>query len=142
LITVDNVIQFPHDYGREHLVLIVDDDPAIRGMLSEFLQGCGYQTITSSSGDEAVVVLESGHLIDLVFSDVHMPGKLDGFGLARWIMENKPGLPLILVSGDLGKTNAALELFGAEMFPKPYDLGAAVRKIRETLNRSWRKRGQ
>jgi DNA-binding NtrC family response regulator len=71
--------------------------------------------------------------VDLVFSDVRMPGPMDGCGLARWIVENKPELPVILATGDLGKANAAAGLSGIETFAKPYDFDAAVRKIRDTI---------
>ena len=57
--------------------------------------------------------------IDLVFSDIRMPGALDGYGLARWIMENRPDLPIILATGDLGKQNAAAELRAASAAPSP-----------------------
>lgn len=137
-----DVVAFPHDYGGHHTVLVVDDDAAIRAMLSEFLESCGYRTVTAHNAEAAITALQTGTPIDLVFSDVHMPGKLDGYGLARWITDNKAGLPLILVSGDLGKTNAVLELSRADIMPKPYDLDTAVRKIREILNRNFRRRGE
>jgi DNA-binding NtrC family response regulator len=116
--------------------LVVDDEAVIRGVFSEFLKDSGYQTISVASADEAVRLLSSGLAVDLIFSDVRMPGKLDGFGLARWVMENRSPLPVILVSGDIGKANAAVELCGAEIFPKPYDFDSAVRKIRDALARS------
>ena len=59
----------------------------------------------------------------------------------RWILENRPALPVILVSGDLGKANAAAGLTGVETFAKPYDFDAAVRKIRATLERGSQKTG-
>jgi len=63
-----------------------------------------------------------------------MPGTMDGYGLARWVMTNRPGLPVLLASGDLGKTNAVRELVGAEILPKPYDFDLVVRKMHAVLN--------
>lgn len=72
-----------------------------------------------------------------MFSDVKMPGSMDGFGLAQWLRANKPGLPIILTSGDEKKTSAAKELCETEPFmAKPYDLQMVVAKIRATINSS------
>jgi len=127
------VIAFPFEDQRRHTVLIVDDEPAIRGFLYDYLSECGFNPVAVESGDAAVKLLESGQTIDLVFSDVRMPGTLDGFGLARWVMEHRPGLPVLLASGDLGKTNAMRELVGAEILPKPYDFDMVVRKMHAAL---------
>jgi DNA-binding NtrC family response regulator len=132
---VADVIAFPTAYGHRHTVLVVDDEPAIRAVLCEFLRECGFHPLAVESGDEAVRMIQAGVAIDLVFSDVRMPGAIDGYGLARWIMEHRSDLPVILVTGDLGKVNAATELCGAETMAKPYDFETAVHKIRDTISR-------
>ena len=129
-----DVIAFRHENQRRHTILIVDDEPAIRGILYDYLSECGFNPLAVESADEAVKLLEKGHVVDLVFSDVRMPGTMDGFGLARWVMANRPGLPVLLASGDLGKTNAVRELVGAEILPKPYDFDLVVRKMHAALN--------
>jgi len=131
---VADIIAFPQDDQRKHTVLIVDDEPAIRGFLYDYLSECGFNPLAVESADEAIKLLENGYAIDLVFSDVRMPGTMDGYGLARWVMTNRPGLPVLLASGDLGKTNAARELVGAEILPKPYDFDLVVRKMHAVLN--------
>ena len=128
-----DIIAFPRDDKRVHTVLIVDDEPAIRGFLYDYLSQCGFNPLTVASGDEAVALLEKNSTIDLVFSDVRMPGTLDGFGLARWVMEHRPGLPVLLASGDLGKVNATRELV-AEIVAKPYDFDVVVRKMHAALD--------
>ena len=130
-----DIVPFPIGPTQRHVVLVVDDEPAIRTVLSEFLRDCGLHPVAVESGDEAVRLLRLGVAIDIVFSDVRMPGNVDGYGLARWIMDNRPEIPLILVTGDLGKANAAIELCGAEVLAKPYDFDTAVKTIRKTLNR-------
>ena len=127
------VIAFPHE-EQHHTILIVDDEPAIRGFLYDFLSECGFYPLTVASGDEAARLLESGAAVDLVFSDVEMPGRLDGYGLARWVMNHRPGLPVLLASGDLGKANAVQELCGAEILPKPYDFQLVVKKMHAALD--------
>jgi DNA-binding NtrC family response regulator len=128
-----DVVPFPVEYGKSYAVLVVDDEPAIRGVLCEFLKECGLSPISAENADEAMILIQRGTAIDLVFSDVRMPGQLDGCALARWILENRPELPVILATGDLGKANAAAGLSGIETFAKPYDFDAAVKKIRDTI---------
>jgi DNA-binding response OmpR family regulator len=126
------IIAFPRE-DRRHTVLIVDDEPAIRGFLYDYLSESGFHALTVASGDEAALLLQSGTAIDLVFSDVQMPGILDGYGLARWVMAHRPGLPVLLASGELGKANAAHELCGAEILPKPYDFRLVVKRMHAAL---------
>lgn len=128
-----DIIAFPQESTRRPTVLIVDDEPAIRGFLYDYLSQCGFNPLTAASGDEAVDLLKKDISIDLVFSDVRMPGTLDGFGLARWVMDHRPGLPVLLASGDLGKINATRELV-AEVVPKPYDFDVVVRKMHAALD--------
>jgi CheY-like chemotaxis protein len=125
------ILPFPVADGQRHTVLVVDDEPAIRGVLCEFLKECGYHARSAADADQAMVLIQQGG-IDLVFSDVRMPGAMDGCALARWIRANKPELPVILTTGDLGKADAS-GLAGIEMFAKPYDFEAAVRKIHGTI---------
>jgi DNA-binding response OmpR family regulator len=132
------VIAFPREEHR-HTVLIVDDEPAIRGFLYDYLSESGFRPLTVASGDEAARLLESGAVIDLVFSDVKMPGNLDGYDLARWVMNHRPGLPVLLASGDLGKANALQELCGAEILPKPYDFQLVVNRMHAALDNQRRR---
>lgn len=130
---MSEVIPFPVEYGQRHTVLVVDDEPAIRGVLCEFLCECGLHPQAAENAARAIAIIEHGG-VDLVFSDVRMPGAMDGYGLARWILQHRPELPVILATGDLGKANAA-GLTGIETFAKPYDFDAVVRKIRATIAR-------
>jgi CheY-like chemotaxis protein len=59
--------------------------------ISGYLRECGYFVIEAVNADEAVEVLQSDHVIDLVLSDVQMPGAMDGFGLAQWVRKNREG---------------------------------------------------
>src|SRR5277367_1855328 len=115
------------------VVLVVDDEAAIRAFVCEYLRDAGFYTLAVDSADHAIHLLEHGLAADLVFSDVRMPGVRDGYGLARWITENRPELPVILTTGDLGKENAAALLCHTEMLSKPYELDWAVERIRKTI---------
>jgi DNA-binding NtrC family response regulator len=82
-----------------------------------------------NSAERAIALLDHGFATDLVFCDVRMPDDKDGYGLARWVGEHHPELPVILTAG---RDEAALPC-SAEMLPKPYALDCALAKIRQTL---------
>ena len=90
----------------------------------------------AGSADDVIAILqEPGCLINLVFSDVRMPGEIDGIGLSRWIFANRPNIAVILASGDLGKMTAMEDLCGAEAIIKPYNYDVATNKIREAIRK-------
>ena len=80
-------------------VLVVDDEILVRMVIAAYLRDCGFDVVEAGNADEAVRVLEVGIRVDIVFSDVNMPGSLDGFGLAQWLRRERPGLNIILTSG-------------------------------------------
>lgn len=128
-------IAFPDPQERSPTILIVEDETLIRIALSDYLQECGFKVLEAAHADEAVKILEHAYVtIDLVFSDVVMPGTMDGFALARWLRANRRGLPIILTSGDAKKAASARELCeGEPFFSKPYDLSRVVAQIRSLL---------
>jgi DNA-binding NtrC family response regulator len=130
--TMADVIPFPDRPPRKPTVLLVDDEYLVRGVLSEILKEAGFAVVPAENGAEAIHILSGLDHIDLVFSDIKM-APLDGFEVAKWAHEHKPGLPVILASGYSGKTNMAAELNGVQFFRKPFDFDAVVEKIRDTL---------
>ena len=129
---------FPDPNERTPTILIVDDEAPIRAMLSDYLQECGFKVLEGSTADEAILIIEKSNVvIDLVFSDVSMPGTIDGFGLAHWVRANRPGLPIILTSGDAKKASSAKQLCESEPFmAKPYELSVVVARIRASIETS------
>ena len=128
-------IVFPHPDERTPTILIVEDEVLIRIALSDYLQECGFKVLETGHAGEAVEIIEHSPVtIDLVFSDVVMPGAMDGFALAIWVRAHRPGLPVILTSGDAKKAACARELCEREpFFAKPYDLTRVVARIRAVL---------
>lgn len=119
----------------EPTVLVVEDDVLIRLVIGEHLRDCGYRVIEAESGDEAMEMLARTDLpIDLVFSDVQMPGEVDGFDLARWVRRERPMMRVILTSGVAKLCDAAeyLETDGPLM-EKPYGAADVERRIRKIL---------
>lgn len=80
-------------------VLVVEDQEDVLEIATRIVGDLGYEVHQASSGDEAKDLLVGGLKPDVVFSDVSMPGELDGLGLARWISDYAPGLPVLLTSG-------------------------------------------
>ncbi|MGI8782468.1 MAG: response regulator [Acidobacteriota bacterium] len=104
-------------------VLIVDDEPVIVNLLQKFLTQKGYQTITASSGEEALKRVREDSPA-LVLLDVYMPGKT-GIEVLREIKELQPDLGVIMVTAasDEGIGRKALELGAFDYVSKPFDLG-------------------
>ncbi len=121
-----------------HTILIVEDEPLIRLALSEHLQDLGFQVLEAATAAEATALLDRHRGIDLVFSDVRMPGEMDGIALAQWILEHRPGMPVMLTSGELSRVKAIEELNGAENFStlaKPYRYAEIGAKMAEAIER-------
>jgi DNA-binding NtrC family response regulator len=129
---------FTDSKDRTPTILVVEDEFLIRAMLSDYLQGCGFKVLEGSTADQALAIIEKLDVpIDVVLTDIRMPGSMDGFGLVRWIRTNRPDINVILTSGEAKKADAAKELCeNAAFFEKPYDLEAVVTKIRATIGTS------
>jgi two-component system, response regulator PdtaR len=117
-------------------VLVVDDEILVRMVIAAYLRDCGFDVVEAGSADEAVRVLEAGLRIDIVFSDVSMPGSLDGFGLARWVRRERPELKVILTSGAVRTAKDATD-FSAHgpIVAKPYNHANLASPLRALLVR-------
>jgi CheY-like chemotaxis protein len=114
-------------------VLVVEDDPAVLAMAVETLEGLGYQVTTANTAAAALKRLKGRKAFDLLFSDVVMPGGVNGVELARLAREARPGLKVLLTSGYVGDEAASW----ANEFPlidKPYLAPALASKIRAVLD--------
>ena len=120
--------------GRGQVVLLVEDEAAVREIAADVLRNLGLEVRTAADGEEAVRDLSSGVPPAVVLTDFQMPG-LDGLGLARWIRENRTGLPVIVASGRLDEAGIAqLRAQGvAHFLPKPFEEGRLVEILRRVL---------
>nr|WP_255486462.1 MULTISPECIES: ATP-binding protein [unclassified Luteimonas] len=115
----------------DHRVLLVEDDAEVASLVEEMLRVIGYDVVHAQSAKAALGALADGRRIDLVFSDIMMPGGTSGIELAREIHRRRPGLPVLLTSGfaEIAADEArALEI---PVLRKPYaleELRAAVRR--------------
>lgn len=118
--------------SKRSTVLVVEDDAVIRCPLVEYLQAVGYRVVEAANAADAMALLTAGVRIDVMFSDIRMPGTMDGLDLARWVHRHHPGIRLMLTSG--GNVNAARAAKAAEIFiPKPYQAAQVAARIGQLL---------
>ena len=118
------------------IVLVVEDDVLVRNLVAAYLRECGFDVIEANGADEAIRVLQAEVQVDILFSDVQMPGSMDGFGLARWVRRERPWLKVILTSGAARPAKDAGDLSGhGPILAKPYDHAELERHIRSLLAR-------
>lgn len=116
-------------------VLIVEDEVLSRLAMAEYLRECGFHVIEAANGVEAQHLVLAGLKVDLVFSDITMPGGVDGIDLALWLMVQCESTKVILTSGlpdALTKAQSACNQVLA-FVPKPYDQADVANRIRELL---------
>jgi CheY-like chemotaxis protein len=119
----------------QETILLVEDEILTRTVIAGYLRECGYKVIEAASADEAILVLMRPDIaVHIVFSDVEMPGSMDGFGLSHWVRANRPGLDVVL-AGTLTKTAdmAAQLCEEGPMLKKPYEPHVVAQHIRRRL---------
>jgi PAS domain S-box-containing protein len=119
---------------KAETVLVVEDDSGVLALTSEMLNELGYQVITASDAKSALEVLQREPKVDLVFTDVVMPGGQTGIQLATAAREMRPGIKILLTSGYTGEALARHQPaeFNLPLIPKPFrqaDLGGRLRTI-------------
>lgn len=108
--------------GRGQTILMVEDDDLVRGFGANLLRQLGYTVVPVARATEALAILENNDDIDLLFTDILMPGSINGHELAQRARRLRPGLPVVLTSGftdDTGLDPETLRRTGA-FLPKPY----------------------
>lgn len=117
------------------VVLVVEDEVLIRLAAADHLRSCGFTVAEAGTAAEAQELVLAGLKVDLVFSDITMPGPMDGIGLCLWLHEHAPGVPVILTSGVASSLDAAKRACANVrcMAPKPYDYDGIVSQIRVAI---------
>jgi CheY-like chemotaxis protein len=118
-------------YGAQNCVLVVDDDAVIRLIVAETMRDAGLCVVEARSGADALNYLSSGGRIDLIFSDIQMPGPIDGLALARHVHAKYPAIPVILTSGKV-KPPGIGNIAG--FIPKPYGVGRLLAMVTQVLS--------
>ena len=118
--------------NTRNVVLVVEDEPFVRLFGADLLEQAGFDVLQASNADEALHLLETHPEVRVVFSDVEMPGSLDGLGLARCICQRWPRIGIVLTSGHYIRPE--MKPRGGSFLAKPYDGQALVREIGEIVN--------
>jgi len=105
-------------------ILIVEDEILIRMAAAEHLRVAGYSVLEATDAAEAVRLIAADRSIELVFSDVHMPGEMDGNGLRSWILKERPYIKVLLTSGTIRRRRATAPAGGMSS-PSPTILSSS-----------------
>ena len=123
--------------GGNETILVAEDDEGVRGTVVEMLRELGYRVLVAPDADSALGMVESGARIDLLFTDVVMPGPLRSPELAARARDALPGIGVLFTSGYSesaivhdGRLDA-----GVELLPKPYTRDALARRVRHVLEK-------
>ena len=117
-------------HAHRPAILIVEDDPIIRWSGAETLEDAGFEVLEAANADEALLLLESHGAVSVLFTDVDMPGKIDGLELARITANRWPFIHIIVASG---QTHARRMPGHGRFVPKPYLPEQIVRDIDSLL---------
>jgi len=130
-LTEQRVVEGEPPRGGE-TVLLVEDNPEVQEVAGMLLEQLGYRVYHAESATVALQFLATGEAVDLVFTDIVMPGELDGVALARRVKEEYPDTAVLLTSG-YAKAADPLEV-GFPILRKPYQLPTLARAIRKALD--------
>lgn len=120
-------------HNGKAVVLVVEDSALIRMGAVDLVLAAGYVALQACDADEAIRVLQSRDDIDLVFTDVQMPGTMDGMKLSHYIRERWPPVKLIVASGAAILDESSLPK-GIRFFSKPYDDHAITEEMARLLS--------
>jgi CheY-like chemotaxis protein len=118
---------------KQTVVLIVEDEALLRMDAMEMLEEAGYQVLEAADADEAITILEARLDINVVFTDIDMPGSMDGIKLARAVRGRWPPIKIIATSGYAHPHRNDLPQ-GSRYIPKPYNFGEVSQTISELMN--------
>jgi CheY-like chemotaxis protein len=112
------------------VVLVVEDEFLIRSHAVDMIAAAGFEAVEASNADEAIGILEARRDITVVFTDIQMPGSMDGLKLARAIRGRWPPIKIVATSGHVGVRDTDLPE-GGRFLPKPYSPGQVMGVLRE-----------
>jgi CheY-like chemotaxis protein len=117
------------------VVLVVEDEPVLRMLAVEVVEEAGFIAIEARDADEAVILLESRTDIALLFTDINMPGSMDGLKLAHAVRDRWPPIKILVVSGQQRLKSSDLPSNSC-FFGKPYQASSLVEELRSMIGSS------
>src|SRR6185312_1577498 len=116
--------------GVNHTILVVEDEMLFRLDLAHQLRSAGFNVIEADSGEGALIILEAERDVDLILTDIRMPGEIDGAGLARSVRRQTQNIKIVVLSAYIDTQH---ELPVDAAFAKPVRMEALLAKVRELL---------
>jgi two-component system NtrC family sensor kinase len=116
---------------REGTILLVEDNPDVMETTAIMLEELGYRAVRAGNADEALALLDAGENVALVFSDIVMPGPMNGLAMAHEIKERFPEVPVLLTSGYSEAAESVGSAFA--ILRKPFDFHALDAAVRDAL---------
>jgi CheY-like chemotaxis protein len=118
--------------SEKTVILVVEDEAIIRMGAVQMLEDAGFAVVEASNASDAMAILENRNDVRAVFTDVNMPGTLDGLRLARMVRGRWPPIHLIVTSGLLSLNDDELPT-GGRFIRKPYDPAHVIATLRDLL---------
>jgi signal transduction histidine kinase/ActR/RegA family two-component response regulator len=121
--------------GAVETVVVVDDEPVVRRLATEVLREFGYQVIAAADGPEGLSILQSDLRVDLLVTDVGLPGGMNGRQLADAARERRPGLKVLFITGYAEAAVIGNEMFepGMQVITKPFAMDTLAARIRAMI---------
>jgi CheY-like chemotaxis protein len=116
--------------AKRPIVLVVEDDFLLRMDAVDIVRDAGFEAVEAANADDAIAIIEANPNIHVVFTDVQMPGTMDGLKLARFIKDRWPPIKIVATSGRLRVSENDLPE-GSIFVPKPYTPAQIIRTLRE-----------
>ena len=137
-VTENNYIKHTTLPGGTETVLVVDDEVALLQLACELLESMGYKVFTAIDGRQAIDILRQQPDIELLFSDVVMPGGINGYELAKQVMTEFPKIKVLLTSGYAGKVTSDIDSgqsrLNINLLSKPYSQNELATRVRAMLD--------
>jgi two-component system, response regulator PdtaR len=114
------------------VILVVEDEGLLRLLAVELIEDAGFVALQAANADEAIVILERRVDIALIFTDVDMPGTMDGLKLAHAVRRRWPPIKIVIVSGKTRLSEAELPS-DARFFSKPYSVSGMIGELRSLI---------
>lgn len=131
---VDAVVVAGPGEAHKPVILLVEDNVLVRFTTADILREAGFDVLEAVDASEALALLTTGHPLDLVLTDIRMPGHMDGVQLANVIKNTRPNLPVALLSSHLDRPDHAADVF----ISKPYDPQKLVEVAERLIGAEWR----
>lgn len=121
----------PVHKAQGETLLFVEDDPLVRDVVSPALEAAGFRVLRAADGEQALRMLEAGEHIDVLFTDIVMPGSLNGIELAERARARFPDMPVVLATG---YTEQRVQMPAVRTLAKPYEVSQVVDALLEALS--------